>query len=207
MGVRPLGGGTARRGDRLVDLGAPGARHEDAVRAVLQDQSHRGIAMVEQRAAGVGAQPLGEGRLRGADAAIDLQHTEPEIEQHGRAVLAAQRLRVRPELGEHRAAAHRALALRQAEGYALAPALRGDRLERDRLQSGQRLQPDAAARRHHRSGRVLTHQLRRLARIAHEFRDGAERAEAPLRLRIGKLVSNQFERTCHFLPCDSPVRS
>jgi len=81
------------------------------------------------------------------------------------------------------------------------------RLERDRPQTQAYLEPDAAARRDHRSHRLLADHLRRLVRIAHEFRDGAERAQAPLRLGIGKLVSNQFERTCHFLPCDSPVRS
>ena len=139
--------------------------------------------------------PVDQFGIRRADAAIDLKHAEPEIEQHRVAILRAQRLRVRPELGQHGAAAHRASRSgRQNATRWLQPCVVTVSNAIGR-RSGRACEPDAAARRDDRGHRLLAHDLRRLVRIAHEFRDGAERAEAPLRLGIGELVSNQFERT------------
>jgi hypothetical protein len=40
----------------------------------------------------------------------------------------------------------------------------------------------------------------RLIGIAHELRDRAKRAEAPLRCRVRELVGDQIEGARHFLP-------
>ena len=163
-----------------------------------EDQSHRGIVGLEQRAAGRRAQARDQFRLGGADAAIDLVHAEPEIEQQRAGVLRTQRPAVRADLGQHRAAVHRASRLRQAERDTLAPGTGRDRLERDRTQVGTGLEPHAAARRHDRNRLLGLGDLGRLVRVTHEFRDGAESAETPLRIGIGDLRLNQLERTRHF---------
>ena len=67
------------------------------MRARRQNESHRGIAGLEQRAARMRAQAFDERAIRGADAAVDLQGAEPEIEQHRGAVLRTQRFGVRAD--------------------------------------------------------------------------------------------------------------
>ena len=56
MRVRAFRRDAALQRDRLVDLRAPRARDEHAMRAMVQDQAHRGIARLEQRAPRVSAQ-------------------------------------------------------------------------------------------------------------------------------------------------------
>jgi hypothetical protein len=52
---------------------------------------------------------------------IDLCRAESQVEQHGRAIIRAQRLVVRSALGHHRAAVHRGLGRRQTQGEHVAP--------------------------------------------------------------------------------------
>ena len=165
-----------------------------------EDQPHRAIARFEQRAPGRGAQAGHQFRLRGANAAIHLMHAEAEVEQQRVAILRTQRSAVRPNLGQRRALAHRARGLREAERDPLAPRTGGDGLECHRPQVGARLDAQPAARRHDRERLLGMVNLGRLGRVTHEFRDGAERAETPLRIRVGDLRLNQLELTRHSFP-------
>ena len=144
------------------------------------------------------AQAFGERAIRGADATVDLQGAEPEIEQHRGAVLRTQRFGVRADFAQHSAPAHRAGLLGQAERDALAPALRGDRFECDRPQVRMREQPDAAARRHDGTRHFAMLNVGRLIGVTRELRDRAERAEAPLRVRVGELSRDQIKGARHF---------
>ena len=61
-----------------------------------------------------------------------------------------------------------------------------------------REQPDAAARRHDGTRHFAMLNVGRLIGVTREFRDRAERAEAPLRVRVGELSRDQIKGARHF---------
>ena len=193
MCVGSLGRLVAGLRDRLINLGAADTRDEDAIRAVNKDQAHRGISRLEQRASCVSSQLLDELRVEHPHAAIDLQRIDTEIEQDRAAVLLAECLRVGAHFGQGGTAIHGGLPGRQQERYALAPGLRRHRFKRVGTDFGMRQKPDASPRRHNRNRRLAAREFGWFAHIAREFRNCAERAETPLRLRIVKLSGNQVE--------------
>ena len=178
--------------DRLIDLGAAATRHEHAVRVVREDQSHRGI--VGRRTAQRPAQARSFAARSGSAVrtqASTCSASRPRSNRHRAAVLRAQGLLVGPKLGQRRALTHRGVAIGKAERDALAPGLRRDRLECDEPHVRPRVKANPAARRDGRDRSLSTRNLDLLVRIAREFRDRSERAEAPLRVGILDLAGNE----------------
>ena len=162
----------------------------------MQDDAHGRIAGLEDRPAGMLAQTRNGLAVVDPHAEIRLQRPEAEIEQDSVAVLAAQRLCIGTKLGEHAAAVHRAISLRQAKRDALIPVGLVDALGRKRPHLAIEPQRNAAAS-GHRGERIGGNaDLRRLVRVAREFGNGPERPEAPLRAGIGNFAAQQRDVTC-----------
>ena len=183
MGVRPLRRLAAGRRDRLIDLGAAGARREHAMRAVPEDQPHRGIARLEQRAAGVRrAGPRSARRRRcGCSNRPDARRARDRTARASRSCA-----RSAPRSGPSSVSTARRFIALSASGrqnatrwLQLCVVIVSNATGRRSGRASSRMPPrgvttdiDCSSRR----------DLGRLVRIAHEFRDGAERAEAPLRI-------------------------
>ena len=80
---------------------------------------------------------------------------------------------------------HGAIILRQAKRDPLIPPGFGDAFRCEGPDSSMRFEGNAATRRHGRNGLRRLDEPHRLAMVARKFGDGAEGAEAPLRLGIG----------------------
>ena len=139
-----------------------------------------GLPWLEQRAARMGAQPVASTPIGSADAAIDLQHAEPEIEQHRAAVLRPQRLVVRPSSVRPCAGSSR---LRLAAGRTRRAGSRpcvlivSNATGRKSGCASSRMPPRGVTT----DTTFRYAECRPAHRLAHELRDRAERAEAPLR--------------------------
>ena len=89
MGVRSVRALAVRRRDRLEHLDTAQAADEHAVRARRNDDAHRGVARLEHRTSDMRAQPRRNIRIGDANAGIDLERIEAEIEQNTVAILRA----------------------------------------------------------------------------------------------------------------------
>src|SRR5262249_4605349 len=100
MGVRPVGTLAVRGRGSLEHLDPPDLADEHPMRAGAENEAHRRISRLEQRSAGMRQEPRGHVRDGDADARVELQGTEAEVEERRLPVLWAQGLSIRPERGE-----------------------------------------------------------------------------------------------------------
>ena len=156
-----------------------------------KNHSHRAVARFEQRSPGPRAERCDDLGIAGANAGIQLQRSEPKIEQNRRAVLRAQSVHVGPDFGEGRAPVHRADVFRQAQRDAMAPALRCQRFRSDRPHLLVRNDPQAPARGDGRDRAADAVQDDVFVGVAHEFGDRAEAADAPGCLSIGQMTGKK----------------
>jgi hypothetical protein len=136
-------------------------------------------------AAGVLTQSRGEDGIADPDAEICLQRGKTEIEQNGIPICLSRGVVIAADLRQRGAPVHGAIILRQAKRDPLIPARFGDALRREGADGGMRFEGDAATRRHGRNGFGRLDEAHRLVMVARKFGDGAEGAEAPLRIGIG----------------------
>ena len=120
-----------------------------------------------------------------AHAEIGLQRAEAEIEQDGARSSARSASRSAPSSVSTVRRLIAQSSCRQAERDALAPAGLVMLSNANGRHARMRLERDAAARRDRGNGVRRLRRGARLVAVAREFGDGAERAEAPLRLGIG----------------------
>src|SRR5262249_28626455 len=172
---------------RLIDFGASYSAHEYAMRIGREDQAHRAVAGFEDRSANPIFQRCDDVRVAGANAGVDLQCSQPEVEQNRRTVLRAQSVSVGPDLGEDRALIQRTHCFRQAQGDARPPAWRRQRSRGAGPHLVGRVDPQPAARGDCRDRAVRALKVYGLAGVADEFGDGAEAADAPGGFGIGEL--------------------
>src|ERR1700747_156014 len=188
MGMRPARTLAARRRYRLKHLGSADPAEEDAMRIGCQSDAHGVVAGCEDGFAEAAAQRRGKFRISAADANVDLQGAEPEIEQDAIPIFIAQRVGIGADLCQLRTAVHGADRAREAQRQTMAPGLGGRRLRGDEAQLGVPHDAQAAASRYHADAVIALSERYGLSAIAREFGDSAECAEADARLNVGELV-------------------
>jgi len=124
---------------------------------------------------------------------IRLQRAETEIEQDGFAISLPRRLMIGTDLRQRDALVHGAIISRQTKRDPLIPPGLGDALRREGADSRMRCEGNAATRRHRRNGFRRLDEAHLLVMVARKFGDGAEGAEAPLRIGIGYLPLQQID--------------
>ena len=138
-----------------------------------------------------------------ANTDVDLQRIEAQIKQDAASILSAQRIGIRTDLRQFRAAIHGATGSREAEGNAVIPRFLGRRFRCDRPQFGACNNADPAARRNAAHATMVSNERYRLVCVARKLGDGSECAKAETGLGLGELAdkkSDQLFARQHALP-------